>query len=182
MNYVNQMVTLIKSKKDPERTITVSDFVWRILDDLASEAKSEYLFFNEKTGKRLGDFKSAWRAALTRAGIKDFHFHDVRHSFATELFDICGRGFTVQTALGHSDIKTTEIYTHVKDEDLLQQLNKVSERLDFQHYPIFTPSAKNANKDSQGKPASPYLSGINWSGRDDLNIRPHGPEPCALPG
>ena len=36
MNYVNQMVTLIKSKKVPERTIPVSDFVWRILDDLAA--------------------------------------------------------------------------------------------------------------------------------------------------
>ena len=112
------MVTLIRSKKDPERTILVSDFVWQILQHLANEAKNDYLFYNEKTGKKLADFKSAWWTALTRAGIEDFHFHDVRHSFATELFDICGRGFTVQTTVGHSDIKTTEIYTHVKNDDL----------------------------------------------------------------
>lgn len=98
MNYANQMVTLIKSKKDPERTIPVADFVWRILDDLGSEATGEYLFFNKKTGKKLGDFNYGWRKALKLAGIKDFHFHDVRHSFATELLDICGRG--------RSDIRT----------------------------------------------------------------------------
>ena len=182
LNYANRMVTLIKSKKDPERTIPVSDFVRRILDSLAIESKGDYLFYNEKTGKRLRDFNSVWWKALKRAGITDFHFHDVRHSFATELLEISGRGRTVQTALGHSDIKTTEIYAHVKDEDLLRHLNKVSDRLESQHYPIFTPSRKTEKKDSREKPVSPFLSGINWSGRDDLNIRPHGPEPCALPG
>ncbi len=181
MNYANRVVTLIKSKKDPERTILVSDFVWQILDRLATEAKTEYLFYSEKTGKKLGDFRTAWRTALKVAGIKDFHFHDVRHSFATELLDICGRGLTVQTALGHSDIKTTEIYAHVKDEDLRRQLNKVSDRLQSQHYPIFTPSSKTKEKDLRENPVNPFLSGINWSGREDSNLRPHGPEPCALP-
>ena len=181
LDYANQTVTLIRSKQDEERIIKVSNFVWQILQNLAEETKGEYLFYNEKTGERLKDFKTAWWTALEKAGIEDFHFHDARHSFATELLDVCGRGFTVQTALGHSSIKTTEIYAHVKDEDLFRQLNKVSERLES-HYPIFTPSLKSTKKDLQDKPVNPYLFGINWSGRDDLNIRPHGPEPCALPG
>ncbi|CAN5644482.1 hypothetical protein BH20ACI4_BH20ACI4_07920 [soil metagenome] len=181
LDYSNQTVTLIRSKQDEERTVKVSDFVWKILQNLAEETKGDYLFYNEKTGQRLKDFKTAWWTALKKAGIEDFHFHDVRHSFATELLEVCGRGITVQTALGHSNIKTTEIYAHTKDDDLLRQLNKVGEKLES-HYPIFTPSSESMKKDLQDEPVNPFLPGINWSGRDDLNIRPHGPEPCALPG
>ena len=178
----NQAVTIIKSKRSPERTIIVSDFVWQIFQNLAGESESEWLFYNRKTGRRLKDFKRAWWAALRKAGINDFHFHDIRHTLATELYNLGGREFTVQAALSHTDIKTTRIYTHVKDRDLREKLNELSNNQSNNGYPIFTPSSKSTEKDSQGDPVSPYLPGINWSGRDDLNLRPHGPEPCALPG
>jgi hypothetical protein len=88
----------------------------------------------------------------------------------------------ITATLGHSEIKTTGGYTHVKDEVLRHQLNELGEKQPFNHYTIFPPTAETMKKDSQENPASPFLPGIKWSGRDDLNIRPHGPEPCALPG
>ncbi|MGI8787382.1 MAG: tyrosine-type recombinase/integrase [Pyrinomonadaceae bacterium] len=136
LDCANQAVTIIKSKRNPARKIIVPDFIWRIFQCLADEAKSEWLFYNEKTGKRLGDSKTAWRTALRRAGIEGLHFHDIRHTFATELFDLGGREFTVQTALGHSDIKTTRGYTHVRNEVLRQQLNELGNRQDFNDYSI----------------------------------------------
>jgi site-specific recombinase XerD len=43
-----------------------------------------YLFV-DRDGERLKDVKTAFNGALRRAGIKDYHFHDLRHTFASHL-------------------------------------------------------------------------------------------------
>ena len=53
-------------------------------------------------------------AAARLAGIaKHVTGHTVRHSFATQWLDACDDIRTVQALLGHRDVKTTMIYTHV---------------------------------------------------------------------
>jgi len=55
----------------------------------------------------------------TRAGIeKHVHPHLLRHTFATDLHRTCKNIRLVQKALGHADLSTTMIYTHVYDEEI----------------------------------------------------------------
>jgi site-specific recombinase XerD len=54
-----------------------------------------------------------------KAGIdKDVHPHTLRHTFATDLYRQTTNIRLTQKALGHANLATTQIYTHIVDEEL----------------------------------------------------------------
>ena len=80
------------------------------------------LFLN-KRGKRISR-QSVWEIVKTageRADIiKPLHPHTLRHSFATHLIQGGADVRTVQELLGHASVTTTQIYTHVSPEALIE--------------------------------------------------------------
>ena len=67
------------------------------------------------------------RAAKTAGLDKRIHFHSLRHSTATALVRKNVPIAVVQRLLGHSNITTTMIYSHVTQSDLQEALNKLDE-------------------------------------------------------
>ncbi len=81
--------------------------------------------FLSRTGRRLSR-QAIWqrvRKHARAAGIADVHPHTLRHSFATHLLSGGADLRSVQIMLGHADISTTEIYTHV-DRSRLQAIHR----------------------------------------------------------
>jgi integrase len=57
-----------------------------------------------------------WGGLLQRAGVRQVRLHDGRHTAATLLLEQGVHVRAIQRILGHSDVRTTEAYTHVGDE------------------------------------------------------------------
>lgn len=85
------------------------------------------LFISQR-GTRLSPRQVGYRFAhwLREAGIeKTITPHGLRHTFATRLYSRTGDLLVVQRALGHRNIATTEIYTHLVDGELEEALERL---------------------------------------------------------
>jgi integrase len=73
------------------------------------------LLFPSETGTYMDakNLRRSWKRALSKANVPYKKFHALRHTYATRLFEKGTSIVTVSKLLGHSTIKTTEIYTHV---------------------------------------------------------------------
>lgn len=89
----------------------------------SSKSANSHMIFLNKRGKSLSR-QSAWEA-ISRAGKmakigKELHPHTFRHSFATHLISGGADVRTVQELLGHASVTTTQIYTHISPDALME--------------------------------------------------------------
>ncbi len=133
-------IVRVLGKGDKQRLVPMGAPAMRAMDEYVRDCRSRLI-----TAERAAERRDMGRLFLTRsgrpiervrvwqivtrwakaAGLKDVHPHTLRHSFATHLLMGGADLRIVQTLLGHADITTTQIYTHVDRS----QLNRVIKAL-----------------------------------------------------
>ncbi|GAK02342.1 LOW QUALITY PROTEIN: tyrosine recombinase XerD [Geomicrobium sp. JCM 19037] len=102
--------------------VAISTYLDKARPVMTKNESHEYLFVNRE-GKRLSrqGFWKLLKKTVQRAGIsKEVTPHTLRHSFATHLIENGADLRVVQEMLGHADITTTQIYTHISKKHLRQ--------------------------------------------------------------
>jgi len=118
----------VKGKGGKERKVPISEFAIEYLKKYVEEVRtknknknSPYLFLN-KSGdpiSRIYFFKQIKKYAL-KAGIdKSISPHTLRHCFATHMLENGAELRAVQEMLGHTNLATTQIYTHISTKRIL---------------------------------------------------------------
>lgn len=106
-------ITLDKTKNSDRREVPINDTLRATLQSTTRRLDVPFVFFDPATGSRYKDVKRSFQSALKKAGIKDFKFHDLRHTFASQLVMAGVDITTVKELLGHKDIKMTLRYAHL---------------------------------------------------------------------
>ncbi len=119
---------LVMGKGSKERVIPVGEQALKWVKhycadsrkQLLSRKTSNYLFFNRSGSKisRQGFWKIIKKYCLQLGITKKISPHSLRHSFASHLLEGGADLRSVQSMLGHEDISTTQIYTHVTKDRL----------------------------------------------------------------
>jgi len=112
----------------PHQELSVNDIVYRTLLAVKKLPNSPWVFC-KKNGERYGNVRKAFEGARKRAGIVDFRFHNLRHTFASHLVMAGVDLKTVQELLGHKSFEMTLRYAHLSPEHKKAALDILCKRL-----------------------------------------------------
>jgi integrase len=117
------------SKNKQTRRIPLNLEAAAILQGWERQSKATFAqsyVFPGKRGKRLTTITTAWRSLRKLAQLRDFHFHDLRHHFASRLVQSGVDLNSVRELLGHADIKMVLRYAHLAPGGLATAVEKIS--------------------------------------------------------
>ena len=123
-----ECIVRVMGKGSKERIVPINDYALDALNNyltnyrplLVKNNYNNYIFLNNHGGMltRQGVFKMIKQECLKKGINKTISPHTIRHTFATHLLENGADLRVIQELLGHSDIGTTQIYTHITNETL----------------------------------------------------------------
>lgn len=124
-------------KGNKERIVPIGEYVIFYLrkylecrNQFLKKKKSDFVFLNSRGSRlsRFSFFKILKKLLIEKQINKDISPHSLRHSFATHILEGGGDLRSIQELLGHSDISTTKIYTHISNKQIKQDYEQFHPR------------------------------------------------------
>jgi integrase len=122
---------ILHDTKNGERRVLV--LLFQVLDELAKFAPADaststaLVFRSRLRPSQPFSFKSAWGEAVALAELRDFHFHDLRHTFASYSAQHGASLLELADALGHKTLKMVQRYSHLSTDSRRRMVSKAFE-------------------------------------------------------
>ncbi len=121
VDWVSGKLIVRRGKGDKDRIVWMNEDDLEIIRKWKELKPFSNLLFTTLAGKKINDryLRAMIKRRALKIGIKkDVHPHLLRHTFATDLLKSTKNIRLVQKALGHANLSSTMIYTHIHDEEL----------------------------------------------------------------
>ena len=129
IDFTPRLIRLENTKSGEWQTVPINEEARQLLvqrmrlrDEVCPD--TPWVFFhltaalNAEIGDRVIDVRKVFSTACRRAGIEDFHIHDLRHTFASLLVMNATPLFEVSKLLRHASVQMTERYAHLAPDHL----------------------------------------------------------------
>ena len=124
VDFAHRWIRVVESKNGESRIIPMNGVVYGVLREQMKKKRGDLVFPNGN-GKKFQSIQYSFNRALERAGIRDFHFHDLRHTFASNLVMAGEDLVTVKELLGHKSIQMTMRYSHLSQQHKMKAVRKL---------------------------------------------------------
>jgi len=136
IDFHRSYIVLHHTKNDEKRFLPMNRAVREILVSVPKNPKSAYLFAG-KDGEPF-NFRKSFETALKKSGIFNFRFHDLRHTFASQLVMAGVDLNTGRELLGHKTVNMTLRYSHLSRDHKARAVEVLEDKMDT----FWTPEPK----------------------------------------
>jgi integrase len=126
-NMTDPAIEIIESKNNKKRFVPLNEDMIKLFNNIRSKNDSDHVFIGER-GRPLRSIRNTFNLAMDRADIKDFRFHDLRHTFASHYLMSGGELLSLREILGHSDLKMVQRYAHLASKYKREMINNLSSK------------------------------------------------------
>ena len=131
------VITLVQTKNGDQRTLAVPTQVLPMLKRRMAEPKGnakkilidKLVFPSRLSETKHVDLRPAFEKAVERAGLSDFHWHDLRHSCASFLAESGASLREIGEVLGHRSVEATRRYSHLTEQHSHTLVRDLADRL-----------------------------------------------------
>ena len=117
---------LVRDSKNGESRHVPMDATLFALFRAYPHRPSTDLVFSSSSGGHIVDVRTGFQNACKRAGLIDLHFHDLRHTFASQFVMAGGNLFILKSVLGHKNITMTQRYAHLAPTYLIKSIDRMN--------------------------------------------------------
>jgi integrase len=127
--YVQDGFFELPDSKTGRKRVYFGDAVKRVLSRLEREENNPFVIPGKKPGSHLMDLQKPWQRVRKSAALENLRIHDLRHSFASAALSE-GESLTmIGKLLGHTDIQSTQRYSHLAQDSVQEAANRVSTKI-----------------------------------------------------
>ena len=126
-----RVITLHDTKNKERRLLPLAHYALQLMEEhnKVRNIASDLVFPSPSNPQKSWDSRSAWEAALKRANIDNFRFHDLRHSCASYLAMNGASLAEIAEVLGHKTLQMVKRYAHLSEAHTAKVVQRMNERI-----------------------------------------------------